>query len=353
MEEMITLPELLLRPAFSVQNGCISRLNREAANYMLTEGTPVRELIITGLEEYEAFSDGLLCLTLLIADQRVAATVLSREDGQLFILEQDAQEEKLQSMPLIAQELRVPLTGLMASAEQLLPAVSAQDTQTATQMYRRIYQLLRIVNNLSDTPRLAAKLNGQEYVDIAVLLDEIFHRAGDLVHSCRRTLLYEGLSQSVFTLADRDLLERAVYNLLSNAIKFSPEGSTIHAQLRQSGKSLRLTLENTSEMLDANVQRNIFSYYLRTPGLEDPRHGLGLGMVIVRSAASQHGGTVLIDQPAKDAVRVTMTIAIRRNTDAAFRTPIMRIDYTGERDHGLIELADVLPAEAFQSELLD
>ena len=83
------------------------------------------------------------------------------------------------------------------------------------------------------------------------------------------------------------------------------------------------------------------------------RYGIGLGMVLIRSVASVHGGTVLIDQPTGEGTRITMTLQIRQATDSALRSPIMKIDYAGERDHGLIELSESLPAGLYKKESIN
>ena len=61
-----------------------------------------------------------------------------------------------------------------------------------------------------------------------------------------------------------------------------------------------------------------------------------------------HGGTVLIDHPEGAGTRITMTLAIRQAPPGNLRSPRLRIDYAGERDHGLVELADVLPASLYE-----
>ena len=69
------------------------------------------------------------------------------------------------------------------------------------------------------------------------------------------------------------------------------------------------------------------------------------------SAAAAHGGAVLIDQPEGWGTRVTLTIALRRETAEVLRSPIMRIDYAGERDHALTELSDCLPVSLYKKEI--
>ena len=347
MEEKVNMLELLLRPAFLVQNGHIAQINREAARYLIAEGTPIRDMIVAGLEEYESFSGGCLCLTLQIESQRFAASVVPSENGHLFFLEQDVLDAKLQSMALVAQELREPLSGMMAASDQLFPMESVHSDDTArayaAQMNRRMFQMLRIVSNMSDAVRFAARQSTpREYVDATALLAEIFQKSIPLAQQSRKTLRYSATEEHVITLADRELLERAVYSLISNAMKFSPDGSEIRASLTRRGNTLRFSIEDPGCGIDTGIQGSLFSRYLRQPALEDPRQGLGLGLLMVRLAAAAHGGTVLFDQPSGIGTRVTLTISVHQEKQSTLRVARLHIDYAGERDHALVELADVL-----------
>ena len=70
-------------------------------------------------------------------------------------------------------------------------------------------------------------------------------------------------------------------------------------------------------------------------------------MVLIRSAATAHGGTVLIEQPKDGGLRLTLTLEIRQNRDGSIRSPGLQVDYAGEWDHRLIELSDSLPASLY------
>ena len=47
---------------------------------------------------------------------------------------------------------------------------------------------------------------------------------------------------------------------------------------------------------------------------------------------------------------ITVALAIRQNTDNLLRSPMLSVDYSAERDHPLLELADCLPLSAFEIE---
>ena len=139
-----------------------------------------------------------------------------------------------------------------------------------------------------------------------------------------------------------------MWNILSNCIRFTPTGGQIQATLTRKGKRLCLTVQDSGSGIADSVRGSVFRRYLRQPAIEDSRYGLGLGMVMIRAAASHHGGAVLIDRPPQGGTRVTVTLAIRQDPVSQLRSPLLKVDYAGERDHALIELSDVLPAEFYR-----
>ena len=147
---------------------------------------------------------------------------------------------------------------------------------------------------------------------------------------------------------DTEKLERAVGNILSNALKFTPKGGTIEAKLTRTGKMLHLTVQDNGSGIPQSLRGNVYNHYQRQPGIEDGRFGIGLGLVLIRATAAAHGGTVLIDHPEGSGTRITMTIAIRQDSDSLVRSSIISVDYAGGRDHLLLERADNLPAELYE-----
>ena len=339
--------DLLVCPGFCVKENKIIRVNEAAARQFLKPGMELQPLLVTGQEEYSAFQGGCLYLHLSIAGTVQGASVTRMGDTDVFLSDEETEIRELQVLSLAAQELRMPLSSVIFSADQLS---SMQKTKKAKAQLARLSrgsaQLHRIVCNMSDALRYlrGGKL---QIRSVTSLLEEIFGRASLLAQETGITLRYTGLQEEIFTLTDSEQLERAVLNLISNALKFTAPGGTVDAVLTRKGKLLRLTVQDSGSGIAEGILQNIYSRYLRQPSLEDSRFGLGLGMVLVRAAARTHGGTVLIDQPGV-GTRVTLTLAIRENTDSLLRSPVLSVDYSGERDHALLELSDVLPASLYE-----
>ena len=353
-KDTLGMLDLMIRPGFCVKENKIVKVNQAAESFLLIPGTDVKDLLLTGQEEYREFTGGCLYLTLSLAGHSVSASVTRLDDTDVFVIEQDADERELRSMALAAQGLREPLANVMATANGLFPLCTAQeDPQTQKQvarMNRGLFQILRVIGNMSDASRYAAS-SRQETLAIASEFDEIFEKAQAAIAHTGIRLRYTGLQESLYCLGDKEQLERAVLNILSNALKFTEKNGTIDATLTHRGRMLRLSVQDDGSGISDSVRANIFHRHLRQPGIEDGRFGLGLGMVLIRSVAANHGGTVLIDQPEGQGTRITMTMALRQNSGNVLRCPVPRVDYAGGYDHTLLELSDCLPASVYEKEI--
>lgn len=337
---------LLIRPGFYVEEGRITQVNAAAQGLLLEPGMDIAPLITSGLESYQNFQTGCLYVQLTLSGMAFHGCVTKDQAADVFILDADAGDTALQALSLAARELRAPLSAVMHGVQAMREETNPQ----AAALNRGLYQLLRLVGNMSDAGRGPGNAR-METADLTAFFDELFEKTAVFAQSAGIRLEYQGLSKPVLCLADRELLERAVLNLLSNAFKFTPKGGTVRVTLFAGGTSLRLSVWDSGPGIAQEIQGNLFSRYLRQPGIEDSRFGLGLGMVLVRSAAAAHGGAVLIDQPEGWGTRVTLTIALRREKAEMLRSPTMRIDYAGERDHALTELSDCLPVSLYKKEI--
>lgn len=352
-QDTMAMLDLIIRPAFCVENGVIVRLNKAAEMLLLEPGTPVDSLLSTGRTEYGEFRGGCLYLTLELSGVQQGASVVRMDGFDVFLLEDDADQAELKAMALAAQNLREPLSSIMTMAGRLFPAVEKLEDPTAADQMARInrglFQMLRILGNMSDADRYRnTGLFRQETQDITTQLGDLFEKMTVISAHAGIELHFTNLQERIYCLVDSEKLERAVYNIISNALKFTAKDGHIDAKLTRKGTRLYLTVQDSGCGIPENQCGSVYSRFLRQPGLEDSRQGIGLGMVLIRTAATAHGGTVLLEQPQDQGLRITLTMEIRQNQGNLVRAPGLRVDYAGEWDHSLIELSESLPASLYR-----
>ena len=331
MEQIDQLLALLDRPAFLVEAGMITALNTAAQGLALEPGTPIGELLATGQEVYAEFTDGCLTLELRLPGGDRCAAVTALDRGHLVTLEPEDADQDLRMLALAAQTLREPLADVMALADEL-PA----DTAQRAELTRGLYRLLRIVGNMTPPTPFAP-----EMTELNALLREVWDQAMPACEARGIEFIFVPSPAPVFTCADGPLLARAIHNLLSNSMKFSP-GQTILLDLQRSGSRLRIRYTDPGAVMPPDP----FTRYLREPGLEDPRKGIGMGLKIVTTAAIAHRGCAYMLPRKEGGVMTVLDLPI--NQDTTLRSNRLRISYTGERDALLVELSDVLPPEFYE-----
>ena len=351
--DAIELLDYIQRGAFCVKDGTVLKVNEAAQKRNIEEGADIFSLLQTGKTEYREFTGGCLYLTLNVQGAFWGASVTKTKHFDVFVLEQDDEQGELQAMALAAQELRQPLTNIMIVADSLLPVACQQDDpemqQQAARINRGLFQLHRIINNMSDAYRYCQdSTSNLQTVNISSFLEEVFEASSSLLGSAGINLHYTGLNEDIYCLVDEEKLERAVGNILSNAVKFAPKNGCIEGKLTRKDAMLYLTVQDSGSGVDDKLRSQVFSRYLREPGIEDSRYGIGLGMVLVRAAATAHGGTVLMEQTSQNGTRFTITIPIRQIDESVVNNHTMRVDYAGGRDRRLLELSDSLPADAYR-----
>ena len=355
-ENVAQMLNLLNYPCFAVQDGKIVMINESAKNHFFETGKEINDILLTGHEEYSAFTDGCLYLTLCAHGCVYDAAVLAVDNFHLFLMEHTPSRSELQALALASQQLRIPLADILAATDGLFSRdndnISEAEKQNINQINKGIYQLLRLIGNMSDAARyLENPQSDLTTENITAIIEEVMEKSTTLLTDAGITLRFRTDPKPVYALASKERLERAVYNLVSNAAKFSDAGAVIDAVITVKNNLMYFTISNPGDGIAKEIRGNIFNRFLRPPALEDHRFGTGLGMVIVHSAAAAHGGTVLVEHPADGGTKVTLTIKLNRSAKPIVRSTTFSVDYAGGHDHGLLELSDVLPESTFDKYL--
>lgn len=325
-------------PAFLVKDGAITDVNRRAAQHLVEIGTPIASILASGQEEYGKLEKGSIYLNIKLCGVSHCCTVTQLDGQQIFVMEDNISNPELQALALAAQKLSMPVSELTLLLEQLS---NISDTQKA-KIDQNLNILQRMLGNMADAGQMIRQKPRMLTYELCAIFEEVLCKTKSLLSGL--TLEYQLPAQPVYSLAEPEMLKRAIYNLISNAAKFTPQGGLIRATLKQTGNRLYFSVVDGSTKASPD---NVFHRYSRQPGLEDPRFGLGLGMTLVHAAAVNHGGTVLAEQTEGQGLKITMTVAIQKSKETNVRSPILIPDLYGGRDQALIELSDVLPYQAY------
>jgi NtrC-family two-component system sensor histidine kinase KinB len=98
-------------------------------------------------------------------------------------------------------------------------------------------------------------------------------------------------SESLPTIhADLEKTTWVLINLLSNAIRYSPENGTIEISVKEKGKHLEFTVQDSGKGIDPKYTDRVFDRFFRIPGSEQA--GTGLGLAIAREFIRAQGGEI-------------------------------------------------------------
>jgi CheY-like chemotaxis protein len=88
-------------------------------------------------------------------------------------------------------------------------------------------------------------------------------------------------------------LEQIVSNLLSNAVKYTPRGGHVRVTVEVESDRGRIRVADDGVGIDAEALPRIFELFSQDDQtLDRSRGGLGVGLTLVRSLVTLHGGTV-------------------------------------------------------------
>jgi two-component system OmpR family sensor kinase len=190
-----------------------------------------------------------------------------------------------------SHELRTPIAGLRASAEQLVRENPdrAERERIAVLLVREAQRAGRLVDDLLLTARLGHDVPAAgEPVDlIAVAAQE----------GARQRLLAPSLTFEIDARGDATVdgdpgrLAQVVTNLLDNARHATPDGGHVTVSLRRDGDRVLLEVSDTGPGVPEGDRERIFDRFARgDPGRSRHSGGAGLGLPIARAIAEAHGG---------------------------------------------------------------
>jgi two-component system heavy metal sensor histidine kinase CusS len=212
----------------------------------------------------------------------------------------------------IAHELRTPVNNMRIEAEVALgKARSLSEYQeTLGSCLEECGRLSRIIDSMlfiarSEDPRTHIS---KEAVDVGAELERVrdFYEApaGEAGVELNVTC-----PPGTAARLDRTLFQRAVGNLVSNALRYTPRGGRVELQARRDNGELRVDVTDTGAGIDPHDLPKIFDRFYRADRARSNAGGnVGLGLAIVRSIVTLHGGTISVDSAVNKGTKMSIRL---------------------------------------------
>nr|NIV37975.1 hypothetical protein [Anaerolineae bacterium] len=92
-----------------------------------------------------------------------------------------------------------------------------------------------------------------------------------------------------------DSLERMVMNLVSNAVKYTPGGGAVAVKAWSEANQINLEVSDTGIGIPEDALSRVFTEFYRARNARSlDVEGTGLGLVLVKDVAEQHGGQIAV-----------------------------------------------------------
>ena len=241
---------------------------------------------------------GLLVIGFVIFPLVVTGVVLNT----VFLVREIRRNEQHEAfINAVTHELKTPVASMRLYLQTLQ---NREVDKTKRQEFYAVMledsdRLLGTIDQVLRAGQLGAKRRRASHsaIDLGPLVSECLSLARTRHRLAADIVSYRELPASDgprYVLGDEDELKAVVSNLVDNAIKYSGPHVRVAVELaRTDAATVTLRVRDQGIGISPSERKRIFKRFYRIPNTMAPRiNGTGLGLFIVRSVVSRHGGKV-------------------------------------------------------------
>ncbi len=205
--------------------------------------------------------------------------------------------DRTQMLAAVSHDLRTPVTRLRLRAEFI------KDKEQRQKMLNDLAQMEAMIAATLSFAQLDSSDEERKNLDLAGLVQSVCDDAAEL----GQNVTYNGPGRVSFY--GRPLALRRVFdNLVGNALKY---GGCARVTLIKKPENIIITIKDTGPGIPASELENVFDPFYR---VETSRNretgGVGLGLAVVRSIISGHGGEVTLSNRETGGLCATVTLPL-------------------------------------------
>ena len=247
------------------------------------------------MNHYETREGGKALVRIDITDRkRAEQEVIKAKEAAEF-----ADRAKSEFLANMSHELRTPLNAVMGFAEMMTRGTYGPIGNPRYEIYTESIResgehLLSLINDILDLSKIEAGRAEllETNINVAATMESCLKLIEARVKEAGLSIEIDLASDLPCLRSDERMVKQILLNLLSNAVKFTERGGAIEVvgAVAEDG-SMRLSVADTGIGIAARDLQKAMSKFGQVDGALDRRfEGTGLGLPLVQSLASLHGG---------------------------------------------------------------
>lgn len=207
-------------------------------------------------------------------------------------------------------EIKTPLTIINANVD-VLEMELGEGNECLTDIQSQIRRLTALTNDLVLLARMEEAQQTIQKIDFPV--SEVVAEAAmpfRVLAQAQEKELQCNIQPELTLKGDARSIEQMVSLLIDNALKYSPQGETIWLNMVQTGRSICLTVRNTTrETVSKESLNHVFDRFYRTDQSRNSETGgYGIGLSVVKAIVAAHGGKIQAVSPAERDFQINITL---------------------------------------------
>ncbi len=212
-----------------------------------------------------------------------------------------ANRAKSDFLSSMSHELRTPLSAILGFAQLIetgTPAPSPSQKRSLDQILKAGWYLLDLINEILD---LALIESGKLPISMeTILLNDVVSQCQLMIEPQAKkrniTMLFEGLTQPCYVMADLTRLKQVLINLLSNATKYNREGGSVQLSYEaHKPDRMRICIRDTGEGISKDKITQLFQPFNRLGKEAGVEEGTGIGLVVSKQLITLMNGEIGVE----------------------------------------------------------
>lgn len=270
----------------------------------------------------------------------------------------DIARRKDEFLAMLAHELRNPLAPI-SNALHIMAHSGLDETRLSwcrEIIGRQVEHMVRLVDDLLDVSRISqGKIElKKEPLELSAIVQRAIETSQPLIEAHRHKISVHLPPEPVVVEGDLVRLSQVVSNLLNNAAKYTDEGGSIGLIIESTEDDIFIRVRDNGRGIDPSALSGLFQlFYQVDRTIDRAEGGLGIGLALVKSLVTLHGGDVWAQSEGRGygsefVIRLPRLISLETKTACTSALPVSNL---GELD--ILVVDDNVDAAASLAMLLD